>query len=100
MDEKYVNAREKFFVAMRSLAASSESIQTRLVEANSSILAVTIDEFEGDGELKIKFARILDLLAVDQDDTETAAMKTAAHMSDFDAVKLADLICDFFYDLG
>jgi hypothetical protein len=27
-------------------------------------------------------------------------MKTAALMSDFDAVKLADLICDFFYDLG
>ncbi len=100
MNEKYVNARENFFAAVRSLAASSESIQTRLIEANSSILAVTIEEFEGNGELKIKFARILDLFAVDQDDTETVAVDTAAHMPDFEAVKLADLICDFFNDLG
>ena len=100
MDEKYVNARENFFTAMRSLAASTESIQTRLIEASSSILAVRIDEFEGDAELKIKFARILDLLGVDQADMDTVAVETTAHISDFDALKLADLICDCFYDLG
>ena len=100
MDEKYANAREQFFVAIRTLAASADSIQTRLIDATASILAVTIDEFEGDGELKFKFARILDLLAVDQEDMETVAVETAAHMTELDAVKVADLICDFFYDLG
>jgi hypothetical protein len=99
MDEKYANAREQFFAAMPTLAASPDSIQTRLMDANANILAVTIDEFEGDGELKIKFARILDLLATDQDDIETRAVETSAHMTDFEAVKVADLICDFFYEL-
>jgi hypothetical protein len=48
-----------------------------------------------DRELKFKFAKILDLLAVDQDDMETVAVETAAHMTDFETVKVADLICDF-----
>ena len=100
MDEKYANAREQFFAAIRMLAASPDSIQTRLIAANACILPVTIDEFEGSSELKIKFARILDLLAVDQDDVETVAVETAAHMTDLEAVKVADLICDFFYELG
>jgi hypothetical protein len=39
-------------------------------------------------------------LAVDQDDMETTALETAAHMTDFEAMKIADLICDFYYDLG
>jgi polyisoprenoid-binding protein YceI len=99
MDETHANAREQFFAAIRTLAASPDSIQTRVIDATQSILQVTIDEFEGDGELKIKFARILDLLAVDQDDLETTAVETAAHMTDFEAVKLADLICDFYSDL-
>ena len=76
------------------------SIQTRVIDATESILQVTIDEFEDDSELKIKFARLLDLLAVDQDDLETAAVENAAHMTDFEAVRVADLICDFYYDLG
>lgn len=42
-----------------------------VVDPIHSILPVTIGEFEGDGEPKIKFARLLDLLAVDQDDLET-----------------------------
>ncbi|MEH7844693.1 hypothetical protein [Rhizobium laguerreae] len=100
MDAKYPNARGQFFSAVRTLATSSESMQTRLIEANDSILAVTLDEFESDIELKIKFARILDLLAVDRDDIETAAVENAAHMSDVDALILAELICDFFYELG
>lgn len=49
--------------------------------------------------MTIKFARILDLLAVDVDDTEAVATETAAHMTDLEAVKVADLICDFFYEL-
>ena len=53
----------------------------RVTDATQSIVQVTIDEFEGDGELKIKFARLLDLLAVDQDDLETAALDNAAHMT-------------------
>ncbi|MER8433670.1 hypothetical protein [Mesorhizobium caraganae] len=99
MDEKYTNAREHFFAAIRALAASSESIQTRLIDANANILNITIDEFEGDRELKFKFAKLLDLLAVDQDDMETVAVETAAHMTDFEAVKVADLICDFYYEI-
>ena len=83
MDERHANAREQFFAAIRTLAASADSIQTRVIEATQSILEVTIDEFEGDSELKIKFARILDLLAIDQDDMEKAAEETAAHMTDF-----------------
>jgi hypothetical protein len=99
MDETYANARDHFFAAIRSLAASPDSIQTRLIEASQSILQVTISEFEENHELKIRFARILDLLAVDQDDLETTAVETAADMTDFEAVKVADLICDFFTDL-
>jgi len=75
MDETYDNARDQFFAAIRILAASADPLQTRLVAATESILEVTIDEFEGDGELKIKFARILDLLAVDQDDMQTTAVR-------------------------
>ena len=100
MDERHANAREQFFAAIRTLAASADSIQTRVIEATQSILEVTIDEFEGDSELKIKFARILDLLAIDQDDMGKAAEETAAHMTDLEAVKVADLMCDFYYDLG
>lgn len=100
MDEKYINAREQFFGAIRALAASPDSIQARLMNAQAGIMTVTIDEFEGDGELKIKFARILDLLAMDEDDMETQAVETVAHMSDFEAIKVADLICDFFSELG
>lgn len=93
------HVRQEFFAAIRTLAASADPIQTRLIAATESILEVTIDEFEGDRELKIKFARILDLLAVDQDDMETTALETAAHMTDYEAVKVADLICDFYSDL-
>ena len=100
MDERHANAREQFFAAIRTLAASADSIQTRVIEATQSILDITIDEFEGDSELKIKFARILDLLAIDQDDMGKAAEETAAHMTDLEAVKVADLMCDFYYDLG
>lgn len=99
MDEKYPNAREQFFAAIRALAASADPLQTRLIAATESILEVTIDEFVADRELKIKFARILDLLAVDQDDLETMAVETVAHMTDFEAVKVAALICDFYSDL-
>ena len=48
---------------------------------------------------RLKFARLLDLLAVDHDDMETTAVENAAHMTDFEAVKVADLMCDFYYDL-
>jgi hypothetical protein len=99
MDDKYANAREHFFAAIRTLAASSDSVQTRLIDANTNILDVTIDEFDGDPELNYKFAKILDLHAVDQDDMETVSLETAAHMTDFEAVKVADLICDFYYEL-
>ncbi|NLR97423.1 hypothetical protein HGP17_11370 [Rhizobium sp. P38BS-XIX] len=100
MDVKYSNARAQFFSAVRALATSADSIQNRLIEANDSILAVTLDEFEGDPELKIKFARILDLLAVDRDEIEVAAVENTAHMSEIEATKIAELICEFFYELG
>jgi len=100
MDERYTNAREQFFVAVRILAASTDPIQTRVIDATQSLLEVTLDEFEADGELKIKFARLLDLLASDKDDLQTIAVETAAHMTDDEAVKVADLICDFYYDLS
>ena len=100
MDERHANAREQFFAAIRTLAASPDSIQTRVIDATQSILQVTIDEFEGYVELKLKFARLLDLLAVDdQDDLEAAAVENAAHMTDFEAVKVADLMCDFYREL-
>ena len=100
MDEQHANARQHFFAAIRTLAASADNIQTRVVDATENILQVTIDEFEGDSELRIKFARLLDLLAVDHDDLETTAVENAAHMTDFEAVKVADLVCDFYYDLN
>ncbi|WP_258052445.1 hypothetical protein [Mesorhizobium sp. INR15] len=74
MDDKYANAREHFFAAIRTLAASADTIQTRLIDANVNILHVTIDEFAGDRELKFKLAKILDLLAIDQDDMEAVAV--------------------------
>ncbi|KQU73562.1 MULTISPECIES: hypothetical protein [unclassified Ensifer] len=99
MDEKHPYAKKQFFAAVRTLAASADSIQTRLIEANTSILTVTIDEFDKDIELKIKFARILDLLAVDRDDMEEVAIETAAHMTESEAMIVAELICDFFEEL-
>ena len=99
MDDTSANVREQFFSALRALAASPDPIQTHLIAAMEYILEVNIDEFEDDRELKFRFARILDLLAVDQDDMQTTAVETAAHMTDFEAAKIADLICDFYYDL-
>jgi len=98
MIHNHAHAREQFFEAIRILAASSDPIQTRVIDATPSILEVTIDEFEGDVELKIRFARILDRLA-DLDDVEVVAFETAAHMTDVEAVRLADLLCDFYADL-
>ena len=100
MDEKYANAYEQFFAAIRILATSNASIQARVIEATPYILLVTIDEFQDDIELKLKFARSLDLLAVDQDETSSVAVETVAHMTDLEAEKVAILICDFLYDLG
>jgi hypothetical protein len=100
MNELHANAREQFFAAIRHLAASADSIQSRVIDASQSILNITIDEFDGNHELKIKFARLLDLLAVDHDDLEKVALESAAHMTDFEAVKVADLMCDFYSDLG
>ena len=99
MDEKHANARMHFFEAVRALAASPDSIQTRLIASSECVLQVTIDEFDGSPELKIKFARILDLLATDRDDLIETVLETAAYMTDFDAVKVAHLICDFYSDL-
>jgi hypothetical protein len=100
MDEKHANARENVFAAIRALAASTESLQTRLISANEHILLVTIDEFADDIELKIKFSRILDHLAVDQGDMEATALETVEYITDLEAIRVASLICDFFYDLG
>ena len=99
MDDRYENAREQFFAAIRILATSPDDIQTRLIGAYKYILLVTIDEFEGDLEMKIKFARILDESAADTDDVEEIVMETAAHMTDANASRIATMICDFFYDL-
>jgi deoxyribose-phosphate aldolase len=100
MDDKHDDAREHFFAAIRILACSADTIQTRLIEANESILRVAINEFDGDAEMKIKFARILDLLAVDQDEIEIVAQQTAAHMTDLEASAVAHLVCDLYFDLG
>jgi hypothetical protein len=60
---------------------------------------VTIDQFDGDIELKTKFARILDLLAIDEGELDTVIPLAAAHLTEREAVRVADLICDLFYDL-
>lgn len=99
MDRTNSHARDQFFTAIRALAASADPIQTRLIVATQYILEITIDELESDRELKFKFARILDLLAVDHDDLQTVALENVAHMTDFDAAKVADLICDFYSEL-
>lgn len=99
MDEKYANAREQLFLAIRSLAASADPLESRLVSATANIIQITIDEFDSDVELKIRFAKILDLLAVDQDDLETVAIETVAHMTETEAIRIAELVCDLFYDL-
>lgn len=99
MDVKYPKARANVFEAVRTLATSPESIQNRLIEATGNLLAVTIDEFAGDLELTIKFTRILDLIAVDRGDAEAIAMETAAYMSDTQASIIADLVCDFLYEI-
>ncbi|MBD0416845.1 hypothetical protein [Oryzicola mucosus] len=99
MDKPYNNARDQFFAAIRLLATSTDTIQTRVIDATRSILQVTIDEFETEAELKISFARLLDRLAIDHDDLTMTAVENAAYMTDFEAAKVADLICDFYYDL-
>lgn len=100
MDDIYDNAREQFFTAIRILATSPNDIQTRLIGAYKSILLVTIDEFAGDLEMKLKFARILDELGPDTDDLDEVGVEAAAHMPDADASRVAEMVCDFFYDLG
>ncbi|WP_244662029.1 hypothetical protein [Mesorhizobium huakuii] len=60
MDKTRANAREQFFAAICTPAASPDSIQTRV----KSILQVPIEESRGDRELMIKFARMVDLLAI------------------------------------
>lgn len=100
MDDTHANAREHFFAAVRLLAVSTDSLQARIIDAAPRVLMVTIDEFEGMPELKLKLARILDLLAVDDHDAEDVVIETAAHLTDIEALRLAALICDFFYDLG
>lgn len=99
MDEKYANAREYLFIAIRSLAASADSLESRLISATASLVQITIDQFDGDPELKLRFARILDHLGVDQDDLETVAIETATHITEIERIKIAELICDLFYDL-
>jgi hypothetical protein len=100
MDDKYETARLQFFEAVRALAASASDIQTRLVDASTSILPIRIDEFDGDPEMKLRFARILDLLGPDLDDIAEVAVENAAHMKDETAIAVARLICDFYYDLA
>lgn len=99
MDEQYADAREALFGAIRALAASAAPLESRLVAAAGAIVQVTIDQFDGDIELKTKFARILDMLAIDEGDLETIIPLTAAHLTERDAIRVADLICDLFYDL-
>jgi hypothetical protein len=98
-DEQRAIVREQFFAAVRSLAASADSIQTRVADAARLILLVTIDDFENSGELKIKFARLLDIIATDNDDPTTAE-ENIAHMTDLEASRAADLICDFYSELS
>ncbi len=99
MDEQYTSARESLFVAVRLLAASADPLEARLVAATSALVQVTIDQFDGDVELKTKFARILDLLATDDGDLEITGPQTAAHLTEREALRIAELICDLFYDL-
>ncbi|MFF0924434.1 hypothetical protein ACFYE8_33100 [Rhizobium leguminosarum] len=87
------------FDAIRALSTSPDSIQARLIDASESLLTVTIDDFADDPELVVKFTRILDKIAVDRGDAEAAAAETAMYMSDAQASILADLVCDFFYEI-
>ena len=100
MDVKYPKARTLLFEAVRSLASSPDSIQTRLIDATESLMSVTIDEFSSDPELTIRFVRILDLIAVDRGDVEAIAVETAAYMSDAQASVIAHLVCDFLYEIA
>jgi len=100
MDDLYEHARDQFFDALRAMAISSFDIQSRLADAYTSIREVTLDEFDDDPELKLKLARILDLLAVDTRDVDDEVVETTHRMSDIEAAKVAHLICDFYYELG
>jgi hypothetical protein len=100
MDEKHENARDHFYEAIRALAASALPIQTRLARALVCISPVEIQTFDGQSELKLRFARILDHVAPDIDDVAEVGTKNAARMSDDAAVTVASLICDFYDDLA
>lgn len=60
-----------------------------LVLSKGWSLEVKIDEFERDSELNIKFARNLDLLAIDLDDMEKVAEATVALITGLEASKLS-----------
>jgi hypothetical protein len=100
MDEKQEIAREHFFDAILALAASASSIQVRLAKALICIVPVPIETFDGHPELKLRYARILDLVAKDKDDLVEIGMENATHMSDGAAITVAALICDFYDDLA
>jgi neutral trehalase len=100
MDDLHEHAREQFFDALRAMAISTFDIQSRLVDAYVSIRDVKLDEFNDDAELKLKLARILDLLAVDTSNVDEEVVETTHRMTDIEAAKVAHLICDFYYELG
>jgi hypothetical protein len=100
MDVKYPAARANMFEAVRLLATSPNNIQARLADATESLLSITIDEFAGDAELTFKFARILDLIAIDRGDTGAIAVETAPYLSDTQASVIAELVCDFLYEIA
>lgn len=94
MTARYPHARTQVVEAVQTLSSSPETIQTRLVDATESLLAITLEEFSGDLDLTVKFARILDLIAVDRGDVKEVAAETAPYMTDKQASMIAELICD------
>jgi hypothetical protein len=99
-DLHHRHAREQFNAAMRAMICSPADLQSRLVAAYAYIRQVTLDEFDNDTELKLKLARILDLLSTDTGDIDEEVVATAYSMTELEATKVAHLICDFCYELA
>jgi len=99
MNDTHSHAHDQFRDAVRAMATSPSDLPERLLMAFAFIREVTLDEFAENPELKLRLARILDLLAADSGDVDEEVAHTAFTMTELDASKAADLICDFYFDL-
>ena len=93
MDHRLHYAREKFGIALNSLATSANSLQARLQSAYMSFHPIREDDF-ANSEMRATYAEIIARLTAVKDGPETNGYlrNTLDQMSDAEAEGIAELI--------